>query len=97
MRFLATEPRSIVVYIRFSVSLWNDLRDPVCDGVGLAGFKNGASASLLTLLLANFLAPPVFPFSSFIQWVGIVGLGSSGCGAWVFGLGEGVIRSLLPN
>ena len=80
MRFLAAEPRSIYsrTFIRFSVSLWNDLRDPVCDGVGLAGFKNGASASLLTLLLANFLAPPVFPFSSFIQWVGIVGLGSSG-------------------
>ena len=24
----------------FSVSLWNDLADPVFDGVGLAGFKS---------------------------------------------------------
>ena len=31
---------------------------------------------LLALLLAPFLSPTVFPFSS-IQWVGIVGLGSS--------------------
>ena len=34
-------------FIPFSVSLWNDLVDPVFDGVGLAGFKSRASASLL--------------------------------------------------
>ena len=28
-------------------------------------------------LLAPFLSPTVFPFSSFILWVGVVGLGSS--------------------
>ena len=33
--------------IRFSVSLWNDLGNPVFDGVGLAGFKSRANASLL--------------------------------------------------
>ena len=30
-----------------SVSLWNDLSDPVFDGVGLAGFKSRANAFLL--------------------------------------------------
>ena len=29
------------------VSLWNDLANPVFDGVGLAGFKSRANASLL--------------------------------------------------
>ena len=30
-----------------SVSLWNDLANPVFDGMGLAGFKSRANASLL--------------------------------------------------
>ena len=30
-----------------SVSLYNDLSDPVFDGVGLAGFKSSANAFLL--------------------------------------------------
>ena len=34
-------------FIQFSVSLWNDLANPVLDGVGLAGFKSRANASLL--------------------------------------------------
>ena len=34
-------------FIRFSVSLWNDLASSVLDGVGLAGFKSRANASLL--------------------------------------------------
>ena len=34
-------------FITFSVSLWNDLANPVFDGVGLAGFKSRANASLL--------------------------------------------------
>ena len=34
-------------FIPFSVSLWNDLSNPVFDGVGLAGFKSRANASLL--------------------------------------------------
>ena len=33
-------------FISFSVSLWNDLANPVFDGVGLAGFKSNANASL---------------------------------------------------
>ena len=34
-------------FIPISVSLWNDLANPVFDGVGLAGFKSRANASLL--------------------------------------------------
>ena len=34
-------------FIPFSVSFWNDLANPVFDGVGLAGFKSRANASLL--------------------------------------------------
>ena len=33
-------------FIRFSVSLWNDLANPVFDGAGLAGFKSRANVSL---------------------------------------------------
>ena len=33
-------------FITLSVSLWNDLSDPVFDGVGLAGFKCRANAFL---------------------------------------------------
>ena len=35
-------------FIHLSVSRWNDLGDPVFDGVGLAGFKSRANAFLLT-------------------------------------------------
>ena len=34
-------------FISISVSLWNDLVDPVFDGVGLAGFKSRSNAFLL--------------------------------------------------
>ena len=34
-------------FVPLSVSLWNDLSDPVFDGVGLALFKNRANAFLL--------------------------------------------------
>ena len=34
-------------FIPFSVSLWNDLSDPVFDGVGLPVFKSRADAFLL--------------------------------------------------
>ena len=30
-------------FILLSVSLWNDLLDPVIDGMGLAGFKSRAN------------------------------------------------------
>ena len=35
------------IFIFLLVSLWNDLGDPVFDGVGLAGFKSRANAFLL--------------------------------------------------
>ena len=34
-------------FIPFSVSLWNDLANPVFDGVGLVGFKSRANVFLL--------------------------------------------------
>ena len=34
-------------FIPFSVSIWNDLANPLFDSVGLAGFKSRANASLL--------------------------------------------------
>ena len=34
-------------FIPWSVSLWNDLSEPVFDGVGLAGFKSRANDFLL--------------------------------------------------
>ena len=34
-------------FVPLSVSLWNDLSDPVFDGVGLSGFKSRAKAFLL--------------------------------------------------
>ena len=34
-------------FVPLSVSLWNDLVDPVFDGVGLAGFKSRANIFLL--------------------------------------------------
>ena len=58
-----------------SVTLWNDLGDPVLDGVELAHFKSRANA-ILALLLAPFLSLCCF-FSSLVLWVVIMGLGSS--------------------
>ena len=36
-------------FVPLSVSLWNDLSDPVFDGVGLTGFKSRANAFLFLL------------------------------------------------
>ena len=36
-----------LTFIPLSVSLWNDIGDPIFDGVGLVGFKRRASAFLL--------------------------------------------------
>ena len=36
-----------MTFIPLSVSLWNDLANPVFDGVGLAAFKSMANAFLL--------------------------------------------------
>ena len=46
-RYTYAPPRCSMAFIPFSVSLWNDLANSVFNGVGLAGFKNRANASLL--------------------------------------------------
>ena len=51
-RYTSSPPRCRTLqysrtFIPFSVSLWNDLANPVFDGVELAGFKSRANASLL--------------------------------------------------
>ena len=48
-----------------SVSLWNDLSDPVFHGVGLAGFKSRANAFRLAESALSFLSPTVLSYSSF--------------------------------
>ena len=42
-------------FIPFSVSLWNDLANPVFDCVGLGGFKSRANASLLAYAALSLL------------------------------------------
>ena len=39
--------QSSCIFIPFLVSLWNNLANPIFDGVGLVGFKGRANASLL--------------------------------------------------
>ena len=78
MHLLAVEPRSIAgLFFHYQYLGGTIFRDPVFDGVGLAGYKNMVNAFLLPLLLSPFLSLAVFPFSSFILWVYIAGLGSS--------------------
>ena len=68
-----------MTFISLSVSLWNDLANPVFDGVGLMGFKSranvffiGLSCSVLTI---------IFSFSLlFFLFIGCF------CGVGVFGL-----------
>ena len=58
--------------------LFNDLTDPVFDGVGLAGFKGLIFVFLLVYIIAPFLSSTVFNFSFLsLVFYGIVGLGSS--------------------
>ena len=37
----------LMTFIPLGVSSWNDVGDPIIDGVGLAGFKSRANACLL--------------------------------------------------
>ena len=65
-------------FVLLSVSLWNDLADPLFGGVGLAGFKSRANAFFWSKLLYPYYSLLLFlTFSSFCLWVGIGGLGSS--------------------
>ena len=75
-----TTLQSSRTFIPFSVSLWNDLANPVFDGVGLAGFKSRANSSLLAQAALSLLwSSTLFPFLFFLSigWY---------CGAGVFGL-----------
>ena len=56
-------------FLPLSVSLWNDLGDPVFDGVGMAGFKSRDNVFLLAGSALSFLAPTVLSFSSFHGFV----------------------------
>ena len=42
-------------FVTLSVSLWDDLADPLFDGVGLAGFKSRANAFLLKKATTSLL------------------------------------------
>ena len=58
-------------FIPLSVSLWNDLVDPVFDDVGLEGFKSRSNALLLAYIVAlSFFVFNYFPFLFFssIGW-----------------------------
>ena len=45
-------------FIPFSVSLWNDLADPVFDGVGLGCFKTIANSFLLACTTHSIFGLP---------------------------------------
>ena len=59
MHLLAAEPRSsgglLLPYYR-SLSPWNDLNDPVFNGVGVAGFKSSINAFVLALAALSLFA-----------------------------------------
>ena len=52
-------------FIRLSVSLWNDLADPVFDGMQLVGFESMVNFILLAQMLAPLLSPTISLFISF--------------------------------
>ena len=61
-------------FVLHSVSLWNDLSDPVFHGVGLAGFKSIANAFpfILWCLLLFYLL--LLPYMGWLGGVGVFGL-----------------------
>lgn len=65
------------VFIPLSV-LWNDLVDPMFNGVGLTGFKCRANDFLLPEQLVIFLSSTVFVFLFFFPMEGICGAGAIG-------------------
>ena len=73
-------------FVPLSVSLWNNLSDPVFDGVGLAGFKSRANAFLLARSALSFLSPTVLSFSSL-----------HGLVVWGWGLLTDKVFSLSPG
>ena len=84
-RYTFAQPRCrtsqyIRTFIPLSVSLWNDLADPVFDGVGLAGFKSRGDAFFIDLSCS--IPTMVFYYFPFLFFLSIGWY----CGAGVFGL-----------
>ena len=59
---LAVEPRSAADFYSLSVSLWNDLANPVSDSVGLAGFQSRANDFLLAYATLSSLSSSIILF-----------------------------------
>ena len=74
-----------ITFVRLSVSLWNDLSDPVFDNVGLAGFKSRANAFLSAWSALSFLSPTILSSSSLYGLV-----------VWGWGLWTDRVFSLSP-
>ena len=55
------------VYVLSTVSLWNDLADPLFDGVRLAGFKSKANAYLSAKAALSLLSSTIFRFLCFLS------------------------------
>ena len=64
-------------FIPLSLSLWNDLADPVFDGVGLAGFDSKINALTIDLSSSLPFCQLLFPLSLLSFCVVIVRPGSS--------------------
>ena len=64
-------------FVPLSVSLWNDLSDPVFDGVGLAGLKRRANDFLLDLSAHSFCLLLLSLFLHSMGW--LLGLGFLDC------------------
>ena len=65
------------IFILLSISLQNDLGDPVFDGVGLASVRVRPMRFFFGLSCSLIFCLQLFSISSFFIWVGIVRLGPS--------------------
>ena len=84
MHNLAAEPRSRTsqssrTFVPLSVSLWNDLADPVFNGVGLAGFKRRENALFIGPTCSIPKSSTIFPFLFFLSIGWYCGVGLIGC------------------
>ena len=79
MRRLTAEPRSTTGLLFLSqCPLWNDLDDPVFDGVGLRVSREGPMFFYWPKLIYPYYSLLLFShFSSFCLQVGVVGVGYS--------------------
>ena len=63
-------------FVALSVSLWNDLSDPVFDGVGLAGFKSRQSQCFPVGMICSSFFDSYYLIFFFLPWDGCEGSGS---------------------